>query len=178
MLLALISYSTYTVSWPALPIGDNPLTLLTGPEQCVRRRSRILSSRVGIFKTYVKQCSFEVSKSCSWVARFCTPGGTCILHLLGHFGLSWPFPKRCSTVQGIQGQFCWEDDKKSQDTTSYIFNLHHAISQSVSNSGVSVQSRSRLKAIKTPPCASPTLSFRIASKGSGKISEIWGTIWR
>ena len=49
-----------------------------------------------------------------------------------------------------------------------MFNLHQTISQLVSSSGVSVQSKSRLKAIKTP-CASLALSFRTASKESGKI---------
>ena len=34
-----------------------------------------------------------------------------------------------------------------------------------------MQSKSRLKATKTPPWASLTLSFRTASKDSGKISE-------
>ena len=52
-----------------------------------------------------------------------------------------------------------------------MFNLHQTISQLVSSSGVSVQSKSRLKAIKTPPWASLALSFRTASKESGKISE-------
>ena len=52
-----------------------------------------------------------------------------------------------------------------------MFNLHQIISHLVSNSGASVQRRSRLKAMKTPPCASLALSFRIASKESGKISE-------
>ena len=52
-----------------------------------------------------------------------------------------------------------------------MFILHHTISQLVSSSGVSVQSKSRLKEIKTPPWASLALSFRTASKESGKISE-------
>ena len=52
-----------------------------------------------------------------------------------------------------------------------MFTLHQTISQLVSSSGVSVQRKSRLKAIKTPPWASLALSFRTASKESGKISE-------
>ena len=52
-----------------------------------------------------------------------------------------------------------------------MFNLHQTISQLVSSSGVSVQSKSHLKAIKTPPWASLALSSRTASKESGKISE-------
>ena len=54
-----------------------------------------------------------------------------------------------------------------------MFSLHQTISHSVSSSGVSVQSRSRLKAMKTPPWASPTLPFRMATKESGKISEFF-----
>ena len=52
-----------------------------------------------------------------------------------------------------------------------MFSVHQMISHSVSSAGYSVQSRLRLKAMKTTPWASPTLSFRIASKESGKISE-------
>ena len=52
-----------------------------------------------------------------------------------------------------------------------MFILHQTISQLVSSSGVLVQSKSRLKAIKTPPWASLALSFRTASKEWGKISE-------
>ena len=52
-----------------------------------------------------------------------------------------------------------------------MFDLHQTILQLVSSSGVSVQSKSRLKAIKTPPWASVALSFQTASKESGKISE-------
>ena len=43
----------------------------------------------------------------------------------------------------------------------------------VSSSGVSVQRRSRLKAMKTPPWTSPTLSFRIAAKEPGIITEFF-----
>ena len=52
-----------------------------------------------------------------------------------------------------------------------MFDLHQTISQLVSSSGVSVQNKSCLKAIKTPPWASLALSFRTASKQSEKISE-------
>ena len=52
-----------------------------------------------------------------------------------------------------------------------MFNLHQTISQLVFSSGVSVQSKSRLEAIKTPPCASLALSFRTASKELEKFSE-------
>ena len=56
-------------------------------------------------------------------------------------------------------------------TSNYV-QLNQTIIQLASSSGDSVQSRSRLKAMKTPPpWLSPTLSFRIASKESGKISE-------
>ena len=52
-----------------------------------------------------------------------------------------------------------------------MFDLHQTISQLVSSSIVSVQNKSRLKAIKTQPWASLALSFGSASKQSGKISE-------
>ena len=59
----------------------------------------------------------------------------------------------------------------NQDTMSYCQLYSAYTKQLVSSSGVSVQGKSRLKATKTPPWASFTLSFWTASKDSGKISE-------
>ena len=52
-----------------------------------------------------------------------------------------------------------------------MFNLHQTISQLVSSVGVSVRSKSRLKAIKTPPWATLALSFQTVSKESEKFFE-------
>ena len=59
----------------------------------------------------------------------------------------------------------------NQDTEPYIQLCSAYIKRFRIQCPVSIQSRSHLKAMKTPPWASPTLSYRMASKESGKISE-------
>ena len=185
--LAFISYSIRTISWSALPIGGIPLTRLTGDGEFVNNKSRIFSWRVDIFTTWARQCSLIMSKSCCCVCLLDTPWGTYILLYSISPQLKSPPTKMWAFAFDII--LSKDELKASRYSVSILsggrlngprykvlhpimFNLHQTHSQLVSNSGISVQRRSRLKATKTSPCASPTLSFRIASMDSGKISVL------